>query len=1124
MLSFLHLYPFKGRATRNLLWCACIAAFMLANTGTGWAQSTFGEFVGTVKDPSGSVAVGCVVTIKNTGTSATRSTTTSAAGTYTVVNLEPGTYEIIMEMAGFQKAEFVNIELLSRQTVRVDGTLQVSTQTQTVEVSTSAETPINTEVSNIAETKLGRELTDLPVAVASRASGSTSPYTSLTTQPGLEIDNNNNISIAGAKPSMLSISIDGISSMSPRNSAPITELFPSFDGIAEIHVSEINNTAEFGGISDVTTISKAGSNAFHGGVFENFENNDLNARNTFSATVPILHMNDFGGFLGGPVSVPKLYNGKDHTFFFMTYEGLRLPFQTVLVESVPTVALRSGNLSAYTTPVMQNGVPLPGNIIPATSIAPLSAAALKYLFPLPNTGSANQLANNFEDNFPTPISSNQGDARLDQNITSKQSVFARITYKRREVDVAPTTGTALDGPLNEPENDYSLTGAYNYIINPTMVNEFRAGYSGSNTSTSYGLVASTVAGELGLTPYLPEAPPAGNAIPQFKISGFQATGTYTSSQSRTSTTQILDNLTWTSGKHSVKFGADYRYLTALYTNVFASSRLGQYTFNNSVTKPIIGNAFGSFLLGVPDTDKLSTVLNPNTQGYSHSLAGYVQDDWKVTSRLTINFGLRYEYHPMFRDHLNNTANFLPDNYAVVNGVTVHGAVVIPDGSQGLVNPAFAQSILPTPILTASQAGLPESLRYSQKTDFAPRVGFAWRVTNDGKLVIRGGYGKFIEAELGNLLDAAWAVEASDLAVFTNTITGGKPALTFPYAFPANLAQPGTQEFDLSADLHYQDPYVQQWNFTIERDLGFLTALRVSYDGSHGTNLGLTTNPNQVPANTAGFSVATLGAPYPLWSYLVNETNGGVSNYEAVTFSVNKRMSKGLQMQASYNVAKNLSNEGGYDPTAFATEGGGQTTDLFHPMLDYGNVAFTRRQRFQATFLYAEPYHSNNKFLNQIVSGWELSGVLTFQTGPFLTVLANGADPSGTNFENFQGNGRADITSGASLYPASRSIADWINPAAFTVPANNIGRFGDSAVGAVVGPGTQGVSASLYRAFAITERIRLRFGVSAANLFNHPNYGVPALTQGVSGFGSITSLQTAEGSGPRLIQLSGRLTF
>ena len=344
-----------------------------------FAQSTFGSFVGTVRDPSGAAVAACKITVLNTATSATRTALTESNGDYNVVNLEPGPYEISMETPGFQRELFKNLELDARQTIRVNGKLIVATQSNTVSVEAVSEAPINTEGSSIAESKLGRELNDLPVAIASRAQGSTSAFTTLTTQPGVEIDNSGNLSVAGSKPSMLSVTIDGISSMSPRNSSPIAELFPSFDTIAEIRVSEINNSAEYGGVSDITTISKSGTNAFHGGVYENNQNTDFNARNTFSATVPKLDLNDFGGFIGGPVWIPKLYKGKDRTFFFASYEGLRLPSQQVLVESVPSLALRNGDLSAYSTPVLDpaTGAPFPGNQIPASRITPLAAAAFK---------------------------------------------------------------------------------------------------------------------------------------------------------------------------------------------------------------------------------------------------------------------------------------------------------------------------------------------------------------------------------------------------------------------------------------------------------------------------------------------------------------------------------------------------------------------------------------------------------------------------------------------------------------------------------------------------------------------------------------------------------------------------
>ncbi|MDR3702114.1 MAG: carboxypeptidase regulatory-like domain-containing protein [Candidatus Sulfopaludibacter sp.] len=1077
-------------------------------------------------DPSGSLVPNCMVKAVNKGTSATRSTLTGASGDYTLVNMEPGEYEITVQAPGFEITRYSGLTLMARQTIRQDAHLALASQGQTVSVTAATEAPINTEVSSIAETKVGRELTDLPVAIYSRASGSTSAITTLTTQPGVETDASGNISVAGAKPSMLSSSLDGISTVSPKGSAPISELFPSFDTIAEIRVSEINNAAEFGGISDITTISKSGSNVFHGGLFENNQTSSLDARNTFAAAVPHLVMNDFGGFLGGPVTVPKLYHGTDRTFFFMSYEGLRRPNQAVIIDSVPTAAMRTGDLSIYLPKTVvkdpTTGSPFPNNQIPANRISPLSSAAANYFFPLPNYGAANSLANNYETAFPTPISSNQGDLRVDRNITSKQTAFARLTYKRRETLSQPGGSVNLGGG-DALENDYGLTVAHNYVISAHLVNEARAGYTGVNTGTNYPYTAAGIQQALGLQ--LAGPPPPGAAAPSFSITGFTGTNGGTTTISRTNTRQILDDLTWTRGRHSVKVGGDFRYLTGLYTNVFASSRMGSYSFNNSVTSSLIGSPFGAFLLGIPDSSGMATVLNPDTDGYAKHFAAYAQDDWKVTQRLTLNFGLRWEYHPAFRDHYNNTANFLLAPSSIQNGVTVHGAVVIPDAAVPLVNPAFAQSIAPTPILTATQAGLPQSLRYSEKFDFAPRIGFAWRVTSDGKTVIRGGYGKFIEAELGSLIDAAWAVEASDVAKFTNQIVSGKPLYSFPYALPANLAQPGSQVFDLAGDIHYKDPYVQQWNFTVERDLGFQTGLRVSYDGSHGSDLGVTTNPDQVPANTVGFATATKSEPYPLLAQIIYLTNAARSNYNALTVTVNKRFYKGLQFQASYNYARNLSNGGGYAPGGFASEGGGTLTDPMNPNLDYGNVAYTRRDRFETTFLYDLPFgHAGHSVVNQLIGGWELAGVLVFQTGPFLTVVASGADPSGTNFPNLQGSGRADRTLGTSLYPASQSASQWLNPAAFAVPANNIGRFGTAPIGAVDGPGTQAVSLSFFRTINFTERAHLRVGLAAANALNHPNYGNPALTLNAPTFGTITTLQSAEGAGPRQLQLTARITF
>jgi hypothetical protein len=1096
------------------------------------AQSTSGTILGTVKDPSGRAVTTVKVEVLNKGTDARRATITNDEGDFRFSDIEAGSYVLTLEAPGFQREEFAQFDLLARETRRLDATLKVASQTQMVNVEASAGPAVQTDTSNISETKTGRELVDLPVAIATRGSGSTSPISTLTTQPGVQIDNQGNISVAGSNPSQLSLSIDGISVVGPRaaETGPINELFPSFNAIEEIRISEVINPAEFGGVADIATISKGGTNSFHGGAFENLQNSAMNAANTFTHTVPALKMNDFGIYLGGPVSIPRLYNGHNKTFFFGSYEALRLPRQQIQIENVPSLAMRSGDLSA-----------LGGPVLAPSQISPLSKGILQYLYPLPNFGAPGATTNNYAAYFADPINSSQGDVRFDENISARQQAFVHMTYKNRRLQRAPfaappSSPSALLGAFSQPEIDYAVSAGYTFIISPTVVNDLRAGVAGNHYATTFGIQASAIASELGLTGY---SVPPGDDVPNVVLAGYQGTGGTASSLGSNRTVQFLDTLSWTKGKHTLKLGGDYRYLNGLYTNVFASRRLGRFNFNGSVSSQLLTNGvvtpyepYEAFLLGVPDSMSIATVIQPDTHAYASHYAGFVQDDWKVSSRLTLNFGLRYEYHPMLQDHLDNVTNFLPDYVSVQNGQVIHGAVVIPNQqSFSLLNPAFAQSIAPTPILTAAQAGVPSSLRYSQKTDFAPRFGFAFKPFAGGRTVIRGGYGRFIEALMGSMVDDAWGVHTSDVANFTNSIAGGKPTYTFPYPYPSNLAQPGSQAFYQAFDArNYRDPYVEEWDFTVEQDLGKGIGVRVSYDGNHGSYLGVVTNANELPPNTIGFAAAGPSAPFPLWDYIAYQRSIAESNYNALTAAVQKRFSRGLQFQASYIFTKNLADNAGYDPVYFTGEAGGTISNQFHPGLDYGNVSFSHRHRFLATFLYELPVGRGkllapnaNKVLDRVLGGWEVGGVIVAETGPYMTILA-GNDPSGTGFPELVGDGRADAVAGISPY-TGQSLNQWINPAAFATPPNNIGRFGNSLVGAVTGPATQAVSLSLFKSVSFTERLRMQVGASAANVFNHPNYDVPGnLTVGTSGFAQIGNLQSAEGAGPRSIQLTGRIQF
>ncbi|MGA3083040.1 MAG: carboxypeptidase-like regulatory domain-containing protein, partial [Terracidiphilus sp.] len=436
-------------------------------TGRLLAQSTFGAILGTVHDSSGAVVQGVQVMLANTGTSATRTAVTDGNGNYAFKNIDVGTYALTLSAPGFEKESLPQIELTAREIRRMDATLKPGAETQVVIVLDDPAPVITTDVSNLAETKVGDELVELPVAIYSRSTGSTSPISTLTTEAGVQTDDSGNLAVDGTTAALLSVTIDGISSVGVEYSGPVNEMFPSFNSIEEIRVSESNNSAEFGGVADITTVSKAGTNRFHGGTFENHENTVLNSNNIFALSKPKIVMNDFGGTLGGPFKVPRLFDGRDNTFFFISFEGLRLPRQTPIVLSVPSMDMRSGNLAGYLAGQGVTAIYQPDGVTPIdpanVPVSQISANLLQVLMPTPNLGPAASYANNYQINFPSPISSNQGDVRLDRAISSRQSVFARFSYKNRQVTTAPLAvctftycaeaGSPLQGAYNTPEID-----------------------------------------------------------------------------------------------------------------------------------------------------------------------------------------------------------------------------------------------------------------------------------------------------------------------------------------------------------------------------------------------------------------------------------------------------------------------------------------------------------------------------------------------------------------------------------------------------------------------------------------------------------------------------------------------
>jgi hypothetical protein len=1153
------LSPFSSPRLRALLFVAFFASAVTASQ----AQSTFGTILGTVKDSTGAVVPGAMILLTNKGTTSTRTATSDSGGEFTLSNLDIGTYSLSISATGFEKYSLPEIAINARESRRVEAALKLGSETQTVTVEETTQNVITTEVSNLAETKLGTELVSLPVAIYSRSTGSTSPISTLTTEAGVQTDAGGNLSVMGATPALLSLTIDGISSVGVEYSGPINEMFPSFNSIEEIRVSESNNNAEFSGVADITTVSKAGTGAFHGGLFENHQNTVFNAGDSIQNSKPKIIMNDFGGTLGGPLSIPHLYNGRDRTFFFASYEGLRLPRETPINTSVPTLAMRGdgsgyADLTSYLTQqcIAVNCTPTEQGTLPIyqadgvtaidpshVPVDPTAAKMLKYLMPLPNFGSADSYSQNYRTNFPSPISTNQGDVRLDHRITQKQNVFARFSYKNRQVISAPNTsctfnfcqsaGSPLQGSYSIPEIDEGLTFAHNYIFTPTLLNEFRGGFNAQHTSTTQNYSTSQLLQETGLT--VPQTNLAWSEAPQLLINGFMATGAGNPTRQRSQTVELLDNVTWNKGHHNFKFGADFKRLTDHDDNVFGNLSSGWYVFDGSSTVGAnIGDPYASFLAGYPDYTEASTVNKPTMDGLGYSYAFYGQDDWKITPNLTLNLGLRYELHPPLKETNYNTAFFLPDyNGPGTDGSTVHGAVVVPNAqAESFESTDFINAISPTPTLTAKQAGLPETLRYTYKNDYGPRIGFAWRPYGNDKMVVRGGWGRFIESPLGFSLVSGWAVHASYVGIYNQAVEadGVTPQLSLSNPFPPQTpgSTAGTAGFYYAFPIHYKDPSVQQWNITVEQDLGKGYGLRFSYVGSHGSNLETFVDLNQVPASTQPYDPSKV--PYTSWSVIQSVENLAESNYNSGTVEVSRRSGKNLTFDASYTFTRDLSDAAGATPSGFAGAGGNFVTDRFHPGLDYGNVSYDRKNRFLVTYLYDLPFGKGQRFLpvngplNTIIGDWHLGGVTVLQSGAFLTPYQSSSDPANTNILTTVGQTHADIHPGVTLYAAHRTTAQWLNPAAFGIPAANQGFFGNARVGSVVGPGTAVFSMSMRKDIALYEHVKFEFSAEAANVFNHRNYLPPNMQVDAATFGQIPGLESAEGAGPRSLELAGRINF
>ncbi len=1172
--------------------------FIFGGGLTASGQSTFGSISGAVHDPQGALVPNANVTLHRQQSNTDRTVNTGADGQYTALNLDPGTYSVETHAAGFAPATAQNLSLDARQQLRFDIQLSISGKDSVTVNATDAGT-INTDDAAISSALSPEAVLDLPANY--RGAGSTSPLNVIQTLPGVQPDSGSfppsasaspnatiKFSIQGGLPSQSETTVDGISAQNQTTNNIQSDAFPSAESIAEIRVDGVNNNAEYGQPGEITTVTKAGTDHYHGSVFWYFQNSAFDATPFGSVTKPKKVANDYGASIGG--AVPGLTRGRYKTFFFGTYEGLRFPQAATVHYVVPTVLEKQGNFSQEVTTLAD---PFTGTAYMNQTLVPNpSSAALLSLYPDPNFNVGQSVQSvlsgptpyNYVANKRNDITSDQFDTRLDETIGSRSTLFARYTNKQ----IGQSVPESLAIPNGTQFAHYRIFAtAFSFAFTSHLVDEARFGFTLEGDGTGNPLNGTALTNNANLNgiqrmfPY--------NGVPWLGFNQItndltNVNGSRLAQSERSRVFQYVDNLTWQRGPHTLRFGLDIRHLdayTPLSINGFGDN-YGTFFFNGSIT----GNEFADFLAGVPYETETDTISSDNN-GATSAYAVYAQDTWKASSNLNLTMGLRYELHPGFHALNGDIGNFDPS-------VAKSGTFIYPDGytnllsvpelagfnacaTAGVTNPAASNVAVNgapcTPVLTNTQAGLPTALRSTPTLRFEPRLGFAYRPFGTEKLAIRGGAGYYNVTTSGALFYALTGALQSNLQTFYNSVTPGSgPLFSFPNisSAAANAAvTPGTGTFYTAVDTHWHDPYSLQTDLSVDTDLGHGYGLRVSYIGLKTWHLVWQPNLNMLqPSNTTIATMQPRSAfPFPNFFSIESRNAEAQAVYQSGQVELSHRFAHGYSFDTAYTLAKNLSDDQGTygslgQASGFADEQGGYYgTDSYNRHLDYGNVTGTRRNRWLTTGVYRLPVGRGqrfaggvNRFTNEVVSGWQASSIFLLQSGPYLTAYlpSNIDDPSGTGSGTIFGRQQRPDRIG-DPHAANHSAAGWFNKNAFSCPGTvtginsltlqsnqatgitaepctvgastaPIGRFGTESTGDLVGPGTVSLSAGLSKAFSVTEGVTLRAEGTFTNILNHTNLADPNLDVTNPSFGVITSARGSDFGGNRTGQVSVKLEF
>ncbi len=1082
---------------------AALALFLFPGSRQLQAQEQ-GTISGLVTDASGSVMPNAHVKVTNELTGLTREFQTNQSGNYTAPGLIVGKYTVEVTANGFATYKQTGIPINVNDNIRIDAHLQLSSVQQTIEVQANA-VQVQAEDATVGQVVNGTQIEALSVngrnftSLAALVPGASSTQPALNTPVG--VTSNTNISFNGMRQSNNVWRMDGQENYD-RGCGGCVVVLPSVEAISEFKVETADAAVStgFGNAGQVNVATKSGTRDFHGTGWEYIRNEKLDANNFFTnlngQPKPPLRFNVYGYNISGPVFIPKIYpKSKSRTFFFFNEEWRKLRQASLFNVPTPSIAERTGDFSALLGKTQLKdpatpGAVFAGNIIPSNRIDPnaLILGAPNYIFPNPTNANGN-----FTLSYTVPTNLREEIVRVDHSFTDKEQAFFRYIQETNNQNFTnnlwssssyPTTTTLL---VNKPKLYYAqLTST----LTPSTVNAVSLGYTDQPLNLTLNGNYQRPS-NLNIQLVYPGANTA-NKNPNINL---QQMGTQYDLASwpwvnELETWTIQDNLTMTRGAHTFNFGGIWMHFNKQQA-LFGPTQ-GAFIFNGQYT----GNDFADFLLG--DAFQFSQLQQQTEPNYlSRSGAVWADDSWKVSSRLTLTLGLRWDAFPHAYEEKNRVSSFYVNLYNPANAPTVDSAGRIVPNSGNLLNG----------IGIAGQNGIPRGLVQNHWAIFEPRIGIAWRPFGDDT-VVRTGFGIYYERVQGNdIYNVAPNPPFSSTATIFNNSTSPINLLDNPGGGTTAIIPAAMTVYDPA----YPTASTFQYNFGIQRRLASSVVADVSYVGTKGTHLSDTRNINQpFPSGAqqvlAGTANVNQMRPYLGYASINQYYNGGNLNYNSLQASLRTNEFHGLTLQASYTYSHLINDVDGDVP-------GNAHQDAYRAYLEYASGGYDRRHILALSYVYDIPAPYKHAFVRAVLGNWKFSGASVFETGTPINITLPG-DNAGIGGAPY----RPDLIGDPTIGGGSRQ--EWFNPAAFAQPAK--GAFGNSGRNVVRAEGTNNTDASLFRDFPRILKVEssgLQFRAEFYNIFNHVNFTGFGTTFGASNFGQATAARD-----PRTIQLGLRLFF